>query len=47
MYSYVFDGASFLQVFQTKREDPDSNIGIVIDYTYVFCESLETVQAKA
>lgn len=43
MYSNAFDGASFLQVFQTKQEDPDSSIGIVID----FCGFLETVQAKA
>jgi hypothetical protein len=47
MYSYVFDGASFLQVFQTKQEDPDSNIGIVNNYTYDMCGFLETVQAKA
>ena len=47
MYFYVFDGASFLRVFQTKQEDPDSNIGIVTDYTYEFCGFLETVQAKA
>jgi hypothetical protein len=37
----------FLQVFQTKQEDPDLNIGIVIDYAYDFCGFLETVQAKA
>jgi hypothetical protein len=47
MYSYVFDGAAFLRGFQTKQEDPDSNIGRVSDYTYDFCGFLETVQAKA
>jgi len=47
MYSYIFDAATFLQVFQTKEDDPDSNIGRVSDYTYDFCGFLETVQAKA